>query len=363
MNNNVIESFKSQIRIEKVLEALLLEYQIKNEEAFLLCPFHNENTASFSINIEKGIFNCFGCGEKGSDIIRFIMKYKTLGFVQSLELLSELTGIPLPKGIEDIDKGELVQRKLIYMRQNFLATDVQKDFTDVYKFILDHSSKEKAVEYIASRGIPNAEYVANEMNIRILDAYDKVSGQLFKNFKPERLKNAGVINEKQNLIFYNHRLMLPFFSEDDIIYLSARTLEKDHKPKYLNLADVTIPNVYNLNAIKNNTLFICEGQTDTLSLVGLGLPAIGIAGASNVDLKSLEALSDKNVIIVFDNDTAGQNGKKKLIDILQYVANKVICYDIAEKDINEHIQSDENKEKIKKIYEEANATTASNLNR
>jgi DNA primase len=29
------------------------------------CCFHSDSTPSLSINIEKGLFNCFGCGEKG----------------------------------------------------------------------------------------------------------------------------------------------------------------------------------------------------------------------------------------------------------------------------------------------------------
>lgn len=38
-----------------------------------LCPFHNEKTPSFSVNVDKGVFYCFGCLAAGS-IIDYISK-------------------------------------------------------------------------------------------------------------------------------------------------------------------------------------------------------------------------------------------------------------------------------------------------
>ena len=36
-----------------------------------LCPFHAEKTPSFSVNEEKGLFHCFGCGVSG-DVFDFV---------------------------------------------------------------------------------------------------------------------------------------------------------------------------------------------------------------------------------------------------------------------------------------------------
>ena len=57
-----------------------------------LCPFHKEKTPSFVVSPDKQIYHCFGCGE-GGDAISFIMNYKNLGFMESLEYLGDRVGI------------------------------------------------------------------------------------------------------------------------------------------------------------------------------------------------------------------------------------------------------------------------------
>lgn len=51
-----------------------------------LCPFHSEKTPSFTVNEEKGLFHCFGCGESG-DAITFVRKVEGLSFKEALSRL------------------------------------------------------------------------------------------------------------------------------------------------------------------------------------------------------------------------------------------------------------------------------------
>jgi DNA primase len=61
-----------------------------------LCPFHNDRNPSFNVSPQLGIYKCFSCGESG-DIITFIQKKENLEFVEALEHLARLAGIPFER--------------------------------------------------------------------------------------------------------------------------------------------------------------------------------------------------------------------------------------------------------------------------
>ena len=43
------------------------------------CPFHADKTPSLSVNEDRGVFHCFGCGAKG-DVYDFMMQLEGIGF-------------------------------------------------------------------------------------------------------------------------------------------------------------------------------------------------------------------------------------------------------------------------------------------
>ena len=52
------------------------------------CPFHEERSASFSVNSDLNLYHCFGCG-KGGDVIRFVQESENLDFAGAIEWLGE----------------------------------------------------------------------------------------------------------------------------------------------------------------------------------------------------------------------------------------------------------------------------------
>ena len=59
-----------------------------------ICPFHAENTGSFSVNGELGLYYCFGCQARG-DAISFLRETEHLDFVTAVEMLAGRAGIQL----------------------------------------------------------------------------------------------------------------------------------------------------------------------------------------------------------------------------------------------------------------------------
>ncbi len=71
---------------------------------FGLCPFHNEKTPSFSVNLSMGIYKCFGCS-KGGNVFQFVMEMESIGFPEAVRMLAHRAGNPLPEQEEEREKA------------------------------------------------------------------------------------------------------------------------------------------------------------------------------------------------------------------------------------------------------------------
>jgi DNA primase len=71
-----------------------IELKRKGKGLFGLCPFHEEETGSFSVSPSRGLFHCFGCNEAG-DVFALVERLDRVDFPHALESLATRAGIDL----------------------------------------------------------------------------------------------------------------------------------------------------------------------------------------------------------------------------------------------------------------------------
>jgi DNA primase len=103
------------------------------------CPFHDEQTASFTVSPKKQFYHCFGCGAHG-DALTWMREYHGLNFPQALEELAGRAGI----GISAADSSEVVERQSKRMR-----VELESALTDELHVLLGAVGAR-----VAFRGIP-----------------------------------------------------------------------------------------------------------------------------------------------------------------------------------------------------------------
>ena len=95
MAQKIPEEIIEQIRSKTDIVDVIGEYvQLtkRGRNYFGLCPFHGEQTPSFSVSTDKQIFHCFGCGAGGS-AITFLMDIDNISFQEATAKLGERVGI------------------------------------------------------------------------------------------------------------------------------------------------------------------------------------------------------------------------------------------------------------------------------
>ena len=316
----------SQDFIAKVSEAndivqLISEFtqlEKKGADRYLgLCPFHSEKTPSFSVSQAKQVYHCFGC-KKSGNIYNFLQEIKGLHFVDTVELLAEKAGIPLPKTSE---KKQDNKRK-DYLKINSLAVEF-------YKKSLQKAPTQ-VTNYLKSRHLDK---VAKEFDLGWAnDSWDSLCNVLKKEkISLDLAVELGIIKKGGKNGYYDTfrgRVMFPIKSHrGDFIGFGGRDItKKENSPKYINSSDSSIfskgKNLYGLaysatEIKKQDQVIVVEGYTDFLALYRQGFKNVvaNLGTALTSDHAKLLKRYSKNVLLLFDGDEAGQSAAQKSLAI------------------------------------------------
>jgi DNA primase (bacterial type) len=170
-----------------------------------LCPFHSEKDPSFTVDEEKQLFHCFGCGI-GGDLFSLVMEKENLTFPEAIRFLAEKYHIPLPETRISYKEArleekifEINEKALHYFRNNLFKTPEGK----------------KALDYLKGRKF--SEETIKRLRLGYaLNSWDSLFQAFKQSYSPQDLEKAGLIIPGQKPGEYRDRfrgrIIFPIFT-------------------------------------------------------------------------------------------------------------------------------------------------------
>lgn len=289
-----------------------------------LCPFHDERTPSFNVNVTTGRYHCFGCGEDG-DGISFIQETNGGDFRWAVEYLADRYGIAIEVSQDQTDNRSRLRAITEEARKFFSAR------------LLETPPGHPARALLEDRGFDVQEAV---------DTFGcgyapESSSVLLNHLRQKRFQDADIIaaglartSEKSSKPwdFFRNRLLWPINSQmGHTIGFGARRLDpNDRLPaKFINTPETDLYKksqvLFGLSdarkAIsKAGRAIVVEGYTDVMAMHLSGVPlAIASCGTSFTadHLAILRRLvgEDGEITFALDDDQAGIDATMKVYDL------------------------------------------------
>lgn len=320
-NDEILDEIRSRNDIVSTISQYMT-LKRKGRNYFGLCPFHNEKSPSFSVSPDKQIFHCFGCGV-GGDVINFVKKIENIGFLDSVRLLAEKSGIQLPNDISKAEEENIKLKNRVY-KINELAAKFYHE--NLYK-----PTSKIAQDYIKKRKLNNATLKSFLMGYASNSSNELLRFLKEQGFTEEELLASCLIGKSDRGYYdkFRNRLMIPIRDERGrFIAFGGRVLD-DSKPKYINSPENIVyskgRNLFGLNVAREGVhgplkrLLIVEGYMDAISLYQRGITnVVASLGTALTDSQGrLLRRNTEQVILGYDADGAGQQAIIRGMEILK----------------------------------------------
>lgn len=270
-DKDTLIDLKEKLPIEDYVSQYM-DLKPRHGKLFGLCPFHNEDTPSFMIDISNQSFHCFGC-RAGGDIFSFVMKFKGIGFKDAVEEVAKEVGISIePKQLSNTLKI-------------LKSIDKLPEHEAYNHAILDKALYEKYPDYV------DKEWVEEGIQERLFEKYE--------------IK----LDETSNRIIY------PVYDNcGNFINIKGRTKYSDFKllkiPKYINYFKVGKMDYLqglhlNEKYIKEKKeIIIFEGLKSCMKAEGYGYNNVVSSETAGLTFEQIEVIISLkcNVVIAFDKD-------------------------------------------------------------
>jgi DNA primase len=288
-----------------------------------LCPFHNEKTPSFTVSEEKQIFHCFGC-HTGGNVFKFLMEFQKISFVESVQQLADQLGITID--YEQAGYSEQQTEQEIYYDIN---TETAKYFSNL---LLNDDEGKFAREYFQKRNIKTQTMRTFGLGYALRGWENFINFSKEKDFDENKIIALGLVGRnKEGRVYdkFSGRIIFPIFSPNGrVVAFAGRILDdKEKSAKYLNSPESLVyikgRTLYGLSHAKDDIrkldkAILVEGYMDLISLYQNGAKnVVAVSGTALTD-DQVQLLSryTKNVVLLFDSDTAGIKASMRSIELL-----------------------------------------------
>ncbi len=345
------EQLKSQLNIVDVIgQAVRLKRQGSGPRYVGLCPFHSEKTPSFSVHGSLQFYKCFAC-DAGGDVFKFVMEREGLTFPETLKVLAERYGIPMPE--RDRHDDPEAQRRAALLEMHEIAATLFQDN-------LRGPAGNEARKYLESRGVSRD--IADEFRLGLSDGSGQQLTQRLQKFGPAMLEESGLVMRRQDgsgfFDCFRARLMFPIHSESGkVIGFGGRALRPDEERKYINSTETKIYKkstvLYNLHrakidARKHDRMILVEGYMDVIGVYAAGIHEVVAVSGTSLSIDQVRAIKRQvsmqqantgHVVLNFDPDAAGARSTEKYIGALLAEGLRVKVLEIpGGRDPDEYIQ-------------------------
>lgn len=337
MTNKIPEDVIENIRKANDIVDVVSEYvQLKKQgqNYFGRCPFHEENTPSFSVTQEKQIFYCFGC-KKGGNVITFLMELEGYSFIESIQILAEKSGIEVPETANKQDASLSSENQNILSAYEWLGK--------LYHHLLRYTKDGKAgYEYLLNRGIHEESFETFQLGYAP-DRLDFVADFLEeKGFHQQLLIKAGLLKlqtDDKVIDSFQGRVIYPIRNHlGKVVAFGGRTMT-EQGPKYLNSPEHPLFQkskvLFNFDLAKRHIrkereVILFEGQMDVIAAYQAGITnVVATLGTSLTEhqAKLLKRYVD-TVVICYDADHAGVEASYQAANLLRQAGCDVKVADL-----------------------------------
>jgi len=323
-----VRDVKMRVNLADVISRVVTLRKAGGSRLKGLCPFHNEKTPSFNVDVDKGFYKCFGCGKAG-DSITFVRETEQLSFSEAVEALGNRFNIVIE--YEEGSGGPSREERSLRQELFDLHDAAAEHFHQAFK------AKEPAGEFMRGYWTERRKFsleLADEFKIGVVDATGSGLGaaMLKRKFSEEALRRCGLffIYDDAELTLgslrprFRGRLMIPIRDHQGrVVAFTARQTDLTpaddpaKEAKYVNSPETPIFTkgnlLFNLDRARSSVgdgkpFVVVEGQLDAMRCWSIGLKTAIAPQGTSITEGQLMLLRryHTEVECFFDSDSAGQ---------------------------------------------------------